>query len=88
MPIEEFRIASANVGNASEAGGFAMGDALANATNQFAAGNASIAELQAQLGSAHVETAMQAKVAARLLHPRRAPWKLFMAAAMERAMPI
>jgi hypothetical protein len=31
--------------------------------------------------------ALQAKVAARLLHPRRAPWKLFMGARLEQAMP-
>jgi hypothetical protein len=31
--------------------------------------------------------AMQAKVAARLLHPKRAPWKVLMAQSLERALP-
>ena len=31
--------------------------------------------------------ALQGKVAAMLLHPRRAPWKQYMAAALDRAMP-
>ena len=54
---------------------------------------AAVASLPAKLGGtgqvdvkAHI-TAMQAKVAVALLHPHRQPWKLFMRANLERALP-